>query len=400
MKKKIIKKNKISRQISKSINTKKKVTTNHKKSKNKKSIKITKKYNKILSKKKYNKTISKNNKFSIADFCDVQGQEFKKYYEYLNNPVIVQMCVSMIPQLMSEKIQMFLLEKIKANKDILIDKMRKVDTIISFYEMNDDIKYSDVGQFFTFYQRVKTEMKINEHSTPDKYLLFFNELILYPKVLSVLKECFYIFSDRRSCVYYLTPGINFSDSTPDKKKSIERVVKHFKNNISMMTQMISKTYQFNDNPWGSKYYSSAYATFDTFQILRKYFKDPFKECDLTVKTSLRKFPSKEKQIEYLCKMYHEFKFSNSQYNSQINPNHIQNATHFLIALKKLGYDLWFILPLMIDSLYDSYEIDNITFPIHHCDKYIHLQSNNFKIGIMAYLLVRDGFITNTNVFRA
>ncbi len=377
MKKNIIKKNKISNQTLKSRSRKnsKKLKTN-----------------------KNNKT-QKTSKFSIADFCDVQGQEFKKYYEYLNNPVIVQMCVSIIPQLMTEKVQLFLLEKIKSNKEVLIDKMRKVDVIISFYEMNDDIKYSEIGQFFTFYQRIKSEMKITETSSPDKLLSFFNELILYTKVLSVLKECFYIFSDKRSCVYYLTPGINFSDPTSEKKKSLERVVKHFKNNMSMMTQLISKTYQFNDNPWGSKYYSSAYATFDTFQILKKYFKDPFRECDLKVNTSLRKFSSKEKQVEYLCKMYHEFKFSNSQYNEQINHKHIQNTTHFLIALKKLGYDLWFILPLMMDSLYESYEIDNITFPIHHCDKYIHLQSNNFKIRIMAYLLVRDGFITNTNIFR-
>ena len=353
---------------------------------------------KTKNSKKVQKSKKTNKSFSIANFCEVDGIEFKKYYEYLNNPDIFQMCISMIPHLMSDKIQTSLFSKIELNKEVVVDKMKKVDTIISFYEMNDDIRYSEIGQFFGFYKRIKDKMKITNSSPSKKLLLFFNELILYPKVLSVLKECFYIFSDRRSCVYYLTPGIDFNNTT--KKAEVKRVVKHFKGNMSMLTQIISKTYQFNDNPWGSKYYSSAYATFDTFQILKKYFNDPLKECDLNVTTHLRKFDSNKKMVDYLCKMYHEYKLGPSKYDDQISPNHIQNTTHFLIALKKLGYDLWFIIPLMMDGLYGSYEIKNIIFPIYHCDKYIQLQSNNFKIGIMAFLLVRDGFITNTQTFYA
>jgi hypothetical protein len=84
----------------------------------------------------------------------------------------------------------------------------------------------------------------------------FYKLIFYENCISVLKECFYIFSEYRACIYFMTPSINFNNT---KKNIIENVIISFRDNINTLNQIISKIYLGDKNPWGSIYYSTAYS---------------------------------------------------------------------------------------------------------------------------------------------
>ena len=147
-----------------------------------------------------------SNKFKIENFCEEHNAEFKKYYDYLNNPIHLTILTTCLSQMNNEIIKKKILKMIIENHDIVIDKLNKIDIIISYYKENNLINKSEIGKFFTFYENNKKGINVNNHK--DLHKLFY-KLITYEKCISVLKECFYIFSDYRACIYFMTPSIDF-----------------------------------------------------------------------------------------------------------------------------------------------------------------------------------------------
>jgi hypothetical protein len=223
----------------------------------------------------------------------------------------------------------------------------------------------------------------NTNSNKDLLKLFY-KLISYDRCLDLLKECFYIFSDYRSCIYFMTPSIDFNDT---EKKNVDEVVSHFKDNINTLNQIISKVYIGDKNPWGSPYYSSAYSMFDTLLILKKYYKDPLDKLD--IKFKINKICSDNNIVKNLYK-------KNSDTNLKKNSN---NVSQFLINLKKAGYDLWYTIPYIFNTIFKEYELSNILDSLVFENKKIYLQKMNNKIGIMCYILVDKGYISNINIFQ-
>ena len=306
-----------------------------------------------------------SNKFKIENFCEEHNSEFKKYYDCLNNPFYLAMIIKCLGYVNHEKIQakIFSMIKDKANHKIILDKLNKISIIIHFYKQNNLIKRSEIGKFFIFY--VKSLKSIDINNKRD-LLKLFNKLINYEYVISLLKECFYIFSEYRACIYFMTPSIDFNKTS---KKKMKDIIIKFKDNINTLTSIISKTYIGDANPWGSKYYSTAYAMFDTLIIIRKYFKDPLKMLDIKFKV-IEKFKG-----------------------SPININLI------LIKLRKEGYDLWASIPSVFNSIYLNYTIDGLLESNVFDNKNIYYQKMNNLIGAMAYILVEDGYISNVNIFK-
>ena len=329
-----------------------------------------------------------SSKFRIANFCNEHNKEFKIYYNYLNNPFYVSIILKCLQYMNHEQIKNKVFKMIVNNHDIVLDKLNKIDIIISFYKENNLINKSEIGKFFQFYEKEKVKIRTSDNKD---LLKLFYKLIYYPNCISVLKECFYIFSDYRSCIYFMTPSINFYDT---KKENVEKVIKNFKDNINTLNQIISKVYLGEKNPWGSKYYSSSYAMFETLFILKKYYKDPLKKLNIIIKIN-----EKEKKINLikeLCISYHKLKMKNSDIDDKISNKYINNVSQFLVNLKRLGYDMWFTIVLIFNVIYKDYEIKNVENSITFGYKKIYYQKMNNTLGIMCYLLVEDGYITNVN----
>ena len=339
------------------------------------------------------KTNNKNNKkkqykFKISHFCNEHNLEFKKYYDYLNNPIYVNLLLQTLKYINTDYMKKKMLQKIIDNHSIILEKIKIANIVILFYKKNNLINKSEIGKFFNFYEKYLKKTNVNNYND---LLKLFYKLIHYENLISVLKECFYIFSDYRACIYHLTPSIDFYNT---KKSILEDVIKNFKDNINTMNQIISKVYIEDNNPWGSPYYSTAYAMFETLFIIKKYYKEDyesFKKLDITFKI-LKKTNTNDITKKLLNK-FNTIKFSNNTIKN------IDNVSDFLIKVKKLGYDMWFTIPLIFDTIYEKYKLDNIMESYTFGYDKIYFQKMNNKLGIMCYILVCEGFITNINIFQ-
>ena len=332
------------------------------------------------------------NHFKIENFCDEHNEEFKKYYDYLNNPFYLSMFMKLLSYMNHEIIKKKIYDLIIKNKIYIYERFEKVDIIIHFYEQNNLIKKSEIGKFFIFYQNCKKKTGVKSNKA--LFNLFY-KLISYENLLSVLKECFYIFSNYRACIYYMTPSINFHNT---KKEKIDKVVLHFKDNINTLNQIISKVYIGDENPWGSIYYSTAYSMFETLIILKKYYKDPLNKLNIKFTHS-----KKEESKNILKKLYKKYLvlYKNIEKNTICNKElqkKINNVSHFILLLKKMGYNLWIIIPCVFNTIFQKYRFKGIPESNIIGNKFIYQQKLNNGIGVMAFILVKMGFISNILIF--
>jgi len=332
--------------------------------------------------------INKLSNFKIENFCKEHNKEFKLYYDYLNNPVYLSVLLTCLKYINHEKIQKKILEMIIQNHDLVLDKLNKIDIIISYYIQNNLINKSEIGKFFYFYQINKKNIDTNNYKD---LLRLFNKLISYERCISLLKECFYIFSEYRACIYFMTPSINFNNT---KKNIIEKIIISFRDNINTLNQIISKVYLGDKNPWGSIYYSSAYSMFETLFIIKKYYEVPFDI--LNIKFIINKKLNKLKIIKELCDKYNQIKLKD---NEKLDINKIHSISQFIIILKKKGYDLWFAIQFIFNTIYTDYEIIGLDDSEIIGNKKIYLQKSNNKLGLMCYILSVNGYITNINIFK-
>jgi hypothetical protein len=330
----------------------------------------------------------------IENFCEEQNKEFQLYYSYLNNPFYVQIFMKLLYFMKDKRLVEKIYNMIKLNHEYVIDKLLKIDILISYYKKNNLIDKSEIGKFFRFYE--KNKKNINVKNSKDLLKLFY-KLIYYERCIECLRECFYIFSNYRACIYFMTPSIDFYNLPKKKVKLLKDVVNHFKDNINTMNQIISKIYLGDEGTWGSPCYSSANAMFETLLILKSHFSDPLKM--LNIKFKVHKKCNKKDIVKKICEAYLIHKLKNSDIDNKINEKNINNVSQFIVNIKRLGYDMWYTIPLIFDTIYEEYELSSIKEAhIINNDK-IYFQKTNNVLGFMCYILVKDGFINNVNIFK-
>ena len=329
--------------------------------------------------------------FKIENFCQNHNEEFAVYYSYLKNPIYEAILLKSIEYLEHPIIKQKLIDMIDKNHKLILKKIKTTSLIVSYYKQNNLITRSEIGKFFTFYEKELSKINVNKKSD---LLKLFYKLIYYDKCISVLKECFYIFSNYRACIYFMTPSINFNILNKKNKKILDKVVISFKDNLNTLSQVISKSYIGDENPW-AKYYSTAYSLFDTLLIMQKYYKEPLKELDINF--IVKKECNKKDIIKNLCKNYHTEKMKVSDIDDKLIPKNINNISQFIINIKRIGYDMWFVIPLVFKSIYELYILENVQESIVFGAHNIHLQKKNHLLAVMCYILVKENYITNINI---
>ena len=68
-------------------------------------------------------------------------------------------------------------------------------------------------------------------------------------------------------------------------------------------------------------------------------------------------------------------------------------------LKKMGYDLWFVIPLVFDTIFEKYELEGLIESEVIGKEKIFFQKMNNNIGLMCYLLTNNSYISNINIFK-
>lgn len=332
-------------------------------------------------------------KFKIENFCEDHNVEFKVYYGYLNNPVYIPIFTYYLQSMNDIKMKNRIKELIKEKKLYIIEKLDIVDKIIYYYEQNNLIKKSEIGHFFMYYKKNRSLIKNKKLSDEDLFILFY-KMISYEKLISVLKEIFYIFSDYRSCIYFLTPSINFHSKSAITKNKIEKVVVTFRDNINTLNQIISKIYIGDKNPWGSPLYSTAYSMFNTLIILKEYYKDPLKK--INIKVTIQEKCLKKNILSKITENIN--KIDNSKIDNTKISNFI-NVSEAILYLRKKGYDLWFVIPFIFNIIYPKYILKNIPESGIINNTRIHNQKSNNILGVLCFLLCENNFISNINIFQ-
>lgn len=305
--------------------------------------------------------------FKISDFCQNHNIEFKKHYQTISKYEFIDKYISYIND---PKFYKIILMFIKVNKDYIKNIYEKIDIITKTYMKNELIQKSEIGKFFKYYSFYRKKIDLNKKD--DLIYLTYKQL-LYPHVISLLKECFYIFSDYRSCLYYMTPSIDFYNTD---KKTINNIIRHFKDNINTLTQIITKTYLSGNNPWGLKYYCSAYTMYETLIIIEKYYPDPLKKIGILF-TSKKKLNHKKIMSTLIDKF-------NQLSDSKIKKS--RTVSEFIILLKQRKYTLWQTVLFVFNTIYITYSLKNIPDSLVYGCTNIYYQKQNNKIGVMAYLL--------------
>ena len=330
--------------------------------------------------------------FKIEDFCTEHYKEFKIYYQYLNNPIYVAIFTKYLQFMNDERMKDKIREMISKNKSYIYEKMNIIDEIIYFYQQNNLINKSEIGHFFKYYQKYRSGINIsNKKLNNEEIYNLFYKMISYDKLISVLKEIFYIFSDYRACIYYMTPSINFHHVSKKTEDNIEKVIMHFKDNINTLNQLISKIYIGDENPWGSPLYSTAYSMFDTLIILKQYYKHPL------IKIGIH-FIIKEKCLKknIIPNLLHKI---NKLQNRNTHTNSISSISEVIIYLRKKGYDLWFTIPFIFNIIYPKYILKNIPESGIVGAKRIYQQKMNNILGVLCFILCENNFISNINIFK-
>jgi tetratricopeptide (TPR) repeat protein len=339
-----------------------------------------------------------DNKLKIENFCELNNKRFKVYYNYLNNAENLNKFMIYLKIIKHKDFHKRLLKLININKNAILDNCKNMDILISFYKQNNLINKSEIGKFFSFYEKEYKKISrstIKKGSKLDLSILkMFLKIINYERFIETLKEILYIFSDYRACIYFMTPSINFENYQHTKKEIVKDIVLKFRCNINTLNQIISHIYVGYKNRWGSGYYATAIAMFDTLMILKKYFKNVLSmlkikfECHKKTKDIIKK----------ICENYHKKKMFESEIDNMINPKKINNVSQFIINMKRLGYDMWFVIPLVFDSIYGKYKLNGLCKPLIWGTDKIYLQNMNNELGFMCFKLVEDGYISNIHIF--
>ena len=332
--------------------------------------------------------------FRIENFCEDHNKEFKVYYDYLNNPIYISMFSYYLQFMNNEGMQNKVKDLISKNRHYIYEKMNIIDTVIYYYQQNNLINKSEIGRFFLYYKKYRSEINISNKklNNNDIFHLFY-KMISYEKLISVLKEIFYIFSDYRACIYYLTPSINFNHPTKKIQEKMDEVIESFKDNINTLNQIISKIYIGDSNPWQSPLYSTAYAMFDTLLILKKYYKDPLSKINIhfTVKEKCLK----KNIMQNLLKNIKSIK----NIKNIKNIKKISSVGEAIIYLRKKGYDLWFTIPFIFNIIYPKYILENIPDSGIIGSTNIYQQKMNNTLGVLCFILCENNFVSNINVFQ-
>ena len=314
-------------------------------------------------------------------FCEEHNDLFKKIYIFLNNPKKMHITMHMLNILHHPKAKPIILKQLKMHKKEIHSILDNFRIIMSFYKDNNKILKSEIGHFILYYDYHLSKVHIKKDSD---YLNFFYTLLAYPKLFSLLKDIFYILSDYRACLYFASPKIQFHNTHID---IINPIIEKFNTNQNMLFSMISGYYPGSDCPWGSPFYTGAFACYESLFILTKYYSDPFNPLKIEFKY--------KKQYSHTIIL----KRMNDLYNIKLNQKQkILNMTQFILFMKKLDYDLYQVIDSIFEMIYEKPTFKNIQDCYILDAKKIYHQKKNYELGVKIYILVSKGYVNTINCF--
>lgn len=320
-------------------------------------------------------------------FCDKNIRLIIGAYKLFQNPWSEYYFYNSIFNLKTTNTKKELKKYIKKNWKEIKNHVKLTKNICIRIKENKQLERTSVGFFTAMIEKHLIKIKSANSFVTELY-----KILEYPHLYNAVKDLLFILSNNKRCKYLVNPQINHQSL---KKKELNDIINTYGQQLNTLKEIITGVYPGEINDWGHRDYATAYSMYKTLMIMDKFYNNPLLKLNIKIKIIKKTL---KKNIGYtLLKNYQLKKYTNK--NLITKKDNMQTVSEYIVKLKHLGYDLWFTIPLVFESIYPEYNITNVEIATVVGKNNRAYQRRNNLIGIMAYYLVLNGFITNIYLFR-
>ena len=273
-----------------------------------------------------------------------------------------------------------ILEGFKKDWNNLYKKIKNIRSnikiIIKSKQINRNKIYNGLFFIYNCFKNIKS---------PKTYIKEIKNIINHPQIYDIIYYLFFILSNIARCEYMI---LNKKSIKIKDKKELNKFLKLYKDEFPFIKEYITNIIPGNKNKWGYGEYSTACSMYYTLIFINKFYLNPLKKLGINL---------------IYTKRIRNKKIILNNLEKELNKNGIninkKNYNEIIIDLKKLGYNMWFVIELLFKNIYINYKINNIPAVKIDLMRNVGYQENNNILGIMCYLLVKDKYINNTTIFK-
>ena len=322
-------------------------------------------------------------------FCNENYLFFQKNYNILNDTKIEMNFYRLIYSL-DEK-------KHKILDEILLEKIRQNWNAVQHYLVLLKSTFKQIksaGNLEGFQiEHLMKDFKVAEKNikTPKTFLKYVKALIYRKNLYNEVKELLLILSNKYTCELILNKNLKKEKCS---KKYIEKVIKLANGHFDILCKLLYPKTTSLKNGFGKEEYNTVYKFFRCLRLMEKHEIDPIKALKIKVpKKPTNKDVSRvldELEVNYIIESGNDF---------DDKPETVNGISEYILLMKRRGHSLWYTINYIWKHLYGKEPEGDICNANVVSNYEIEMQKGGYKTTIKLFVLCRDGFISNINIFQ-
>jgi len=224
------------------------------------------------------------------------------------------------------------------------------------------------------------------------FLKHMTKFIYRKNLYAEVKELLFILSNKYSCEIILNKDLSKENCS---KRYIEKIIKLANGNMNILIKLLYPKVKSVKNYFGKIEYETAYMFFKCLKLMEKHKIDPVKGLKLDIKLTK---PKKLNEILEDLELNYIMKSGNDFDDKKFD---VRSISEYILLLKKRGHTLWYAVNFVWNNIYGCGDciINEITNSNVVSMNNIELQKQNYLTAIKIYIMCREGYISNINVFQ-
>ena len=323
-------------------------------------------------------------------FCNTHHLFFKKNLDILNNKDNEIKFYRTLYTLNKDKIELLnkiFLEKITKNWGKIQNYLKNLRKIVKVVKTSGNLKDFEIERMIDEYLSLEKKMK-----SPETFLKHITKFIYRKNLYAEVKELLFILSNKHSCEIILNKDLSKEKCS---KRYIEKIIKLANGNINILIKLLYPKVKSVKNYFGKIEYETAYMFFKCLKLMEKHKIDPIKGLKLDVKLTK---PKKLKEILEDLDLNYIMESGNDFDDKKFD---VRSISEYILLLKKRGHTLWYAVNFVWNNIYGCGDciVNEITNSNVVSMNNIELQKQNYLTAIKIYIMCRESYISNINVFQ-
>lgn len=323
-------------------------------------------------------------------FCNTHHLFFKKNLDILNNKDNEIKFYRTLYTLNKDKIELLnkiFLEKITKNWVYIENYLKNLRKIVKVVKSSGNLKDFEIEKMIDEYLSLEKNMK-----NSGTFLKHMTKFIYRKNLYAEVKELLFILSNKYSCEIILNKDLSKENCS---KRYIEKIIKLANGNMNILIKLLYPKVKSVKNYFGKIEYETAYMFFKCLKLMEKHKIDPVKGLKLDIKLTK---PKKLNEILEDLELNYIMKSGNDFDDKKFD---VRSISEYILLLKKRGHTLWYAVNFVWNNIYGCGDciINEITNSNVVSMNNIELQKQNYLTAIKIYIMCREGYISNINVFQ-